>query len=63
MSTIFFGICAVVAVGAFTFTLALIAWYAIKVTMGMRVDAEDEIRGLDLSEMGMEAYSSDPLHK
>src|SRR3990172_1526376 len=44
------------AVGAFTFTLAFVAWTIIKLLVGMRVDVDDEIRGLDLSEMGMEAY-------
>ncbi|HEX9597419.1 MAG TPA: hypothetical protein VF982_11115, partial [Anaerolineales bacterium] len=47
------------AVGAFTFTLAFVAWNIIKMLMGMRVDVDDEIRGLDLSEMGMEAYPGD----
>ncbi|MBI2818432.1 MAG: ammonium transporter [Acidobacteria bacterium] len=47
------------AVGAFTFTLAFIAWNIIKMLIGMRVDVDDEIRGLDLSEMGMEAYPGD----
>ena len=32
------------------------AWYAIKMTMGVRVKAEDEVGGLDIAEMGMEAY-------
>ncbi|MBI3896255.1 MAG: ammonium transporter, partial [Acidobacteria bacterium] len=49
------------AVGAFTLTLTLIAWFIIKAVMGLRVDPEDEIRGLDLSEMGMEAYPADVL--
>jgi len=48
-----------VAVGAFTFTAMLLAWYAIKMTLGLRVDADDELRGLDLSEMGMEAYPNE----
>jgi Amt family ammonium transporter len=48
-----------VAVGAFTFTAMLLAWFLIKVTMGLRVEAEDEVRGLDLAEMGMEAYPSE----
>jgi Amt family ammonium transporter len=47
---------AVVAVGAFSFTTSLLAWYAIKKLMGLRVSAEDEINGLDIAEMGMEAY-------
>jgi hypothetical protein len=28
---------------------------------GLRVDPDDETRGLDLSEMGMEAYPRDSL--
>jgi Amt family ammonium transporter len=48
-----------VAVGAFTFTGAFVAWNIIKMLFGMRVDVDDEIRGLDLSEMGMEAYPGD----
>ena len=47
----------VVAVGAFTFVVALIAWLALKATMGIRVSREEEIRGLDLGEHGMEAYA------
>ncbi|HOW83038.1 MAG TPA: ammonia permease, partial [Spirochaetota bacterium] len=46
----------VLAVGAFTFVVALIVWYLIKVAMGMRVSREEEIRGLDIGEHGMKAY-------
>ena len=46
----------VVAVGAFTITLSFIVWYVIKLTVGLRVDEETERAGLDVSEMGMEAY-------
>ena len=53
----------VAAVGAFTFVLSFVAWYIIKVTVGLRVTPEDEVRGLDLSEMGMEAYSGDSMHR
>jgi Amt family ammonium transporter len=49
------------AVGAFTLTLAYVAWSVIKAVLGMRVDREDEIRGLDHSEMGMEAYPADMM--
>jgi ammonium transporter, Amt family len=49
------------AVGAFTLTVALIAWFVIKTTLGMRVSPEDEARGLDIAEMGMEAYAADPI--
>jgi Amt family ammonium transporter len=47
---------AVVAVGAFSFGSSLLAWYGIKKAMGIRVRAEDELIGLDVAEMGMEAY-------
>jgi Amt family ammonium transporter len=53
----------VVAVGAFTFALTFAVWFLIKMLFGMRVSAEDEARGLDLSEMGMEAYAGDPMGK
>jgi Amt family ammonium transporter len=53
----------VVAVGVFTFVLSYVAWSLIKMTVGMRVTPDEEMRGLDLSEMGMEAYGGDPLHK
>jgi Amt family ammonium transporter len=47
---------AVVSVGAFSFATSLLAWWAIKKTMGLRVSAEHERVGLDLAELGMEAY-------
>ena len=47
---------AVVTVGAFSFGTSLAIWYAIKKTMGIRVRPEDEMTGLDIVEMGMEAY-------
>jgi len=46
----------VVAVGAFTFTAALVIWYIIKLVIGMRVSREEEIVGLDLGEHGSKAY-------
>ena len=49
----------VVAVGAFTVVLSLVVWSIIKATVGLRVSEEQEVRGLDLSEMGMEAYPGD----
>jgi len=52
---------AVVAVGGFSFLTSLAAWFAIARTMGLRVSAEHERAGLDLSEMGMEAYPPDAL--
>ena len=52
---------AVVTVGGFSFVTSLAAWYAIKRVMGLRVSAAHEIAGLDLAEMGMEAYPEDAL--
>jgi Amt family ammonium transporter len=46
----------IVAIGAFTFVASLILWYVLKIVMGIRVSEEDEITGLDMSELGMEAY-------
>lgn len=48
----------IAAVGGFTVLFSFIAWYAISaVTGGIRVHAEEEYKGLDISEHGMEAYS------
>ncbi|MGF1589869.1 MAG: ammonium transporter [Pleurocapsa sp.] len=47
----------VMAVGAFTVVFSAIVWGILKTTIGIRVHEEDEIRGLDISEHGMEAYS------
>ena len=41
----------------FTVVASAIFWYALKATVGIRVHEEDEIKGLDISEHGMEAYS------
>ena len=47
----------VIAVGAFTLVSTGILWYAIKAIAGIRVSQDEEIRGLDVGEHGMEAYS------
>ncbi len=46
----------IVAYGVFTFVAALILWTILKATIGIRVSEEDEMMGLDKSELGMEAY-------
>ena len=51
----------VLAVGAFTFLGSLLVWTIIKTTLGLRVEPDDEMKGLDLSEMGMEAYAQDTV--
>jgi Amt family ammonium transporter len=52
----------VAAVGAFTFIGSLIVWFIIKSTLTIRVSPESEAMGLDMSEMGMEAYPGDSIH-
>jgi Amt family ammonium transporter len=46
----------VLAVGAFVFAVALVAWLAIKATIGVRVSEEEELEGLDIGEHGNRAY-------
>ena len=43
-------------VGAFTFVASAVVWFIIKAVVGIRVSEEDEIAGLDTSELGMDAY-------
>ncbi|MCM2561843.1 ammonium transporter [Lutimaribacter sp. EGI FJ00015] len=46
----------IVAIGAFVFVVSLVVWLILKAIMGIRVGEEEEINGLDMSELGMEAY-------
>ena len=46
----------IIAYGAFTFFASLVIWYILKMVVGIRVSEEAEINGLDMSELGMEAY-------
>ena len=46
----------IIAYGVFTFVASLILWFILKAVMGIRVDEEAEINGLDMAELGMEAY-------
>ena len=46
----------VIVIGAFVFLCSFFLWWLLKVSMGIRVSKEDELNGLDLAEMGMEAY-------
>ncbi len=45
------------AVGLFSFVCAFIIFYILKITLGIRVDEEEEEKGLDIMEHGMKAYS------
>jgi ammonium transporter, Amt family len=47
----------IASAGAFSFITAYLLFHLIKVTIGIRVSLEEEMRGLDISEHGMEAYS------
>ena len=38
------------------FATSFVVWFALKSMLGIRVDAEEEYEGVDLSECGMEAY-------
>ena len=47
----------IVAIGAFCVITSGLLFLIIKASMGLRVSKEEELRGLDISEHGMEAYS------
>jgi len=49
-------IISILIVGAFTFVASALVWFIIKAAVGIRVSEEDEIAGLDASELGMDAY-------
>ncbi len=49
-------IISIVAVGAFVVVTSAVMWIVLKGAMGLRPSQEDEIKGLDATEMGMEAY-------
>lgn len=46
----------IVIIGAFTFSVSMLVWLAIKYTIGLRVSEQEEMEGIDLHEFGMEAY-------
>lgn len=47
----------IVAAAALAFPAALVLFFALKFTVGVRVDKEEELKGLDVAEHGQEAYS------
>ena len=49
-------IMSIIIVGVFVFVVSGVIWFILKATMGIRVSEEDEIMGLDMAELGMEAY-------
>jgi Amt family ammonium transporter len=46
----------ILAYGAVCFPIALVIFLILKFTVGIRVSKEEELKGLDLGEHGMEAY-------
>jgi Amt family ammonium transporter len=46
----------VAAIGAFVLVTSTICWLLLRFTVGIRCSEEDEFRGLDVSEIGLEAY-------
>ncbi len=44
------------AIGIFVFVVSFIVFSIIKAVMGLRVTEEEEVNGLDMAELGMEAY-------
>ena len=46
----------IIVIGLFAFFASAIVWWIIAMTIGLRVSEEDELAGLDKSELGMDAY-------
>ncbi|MEO0680644.1 MAG: ammonium transporter, partial [Pseudomonadota bacterium] len=46
----------IIIVGVFVFVVSAVVWFILNSTMGIRASEEDEMAGLDASELGMEAY-------
>ncbi|WP_407494439.1 ammonium transporter [Pseudooceanicola sp. MF1-13] len=46
----------IIVIGLATIVMSAIVWFILKMVMGVRVSEEDEIMGLDMAELGMEAY-------
>ena len=46
----------IAVVGVFVFVVSAVFWFLLKATVGIRASEEDEIMGLDMAELGMEAY-------
>mgnify|MGYP000030777863 CR=1 FL=1 len=47
----------VAASAAFVVGVSFLTWLVLKLTLGVRVSTQEELRGLDIGEHGMEAYS------
>jgi Amt family ammonium transporter len=55
-ATVFGQVIPILIVGGFVFTVSGGVWLILRATLGLRVDVEAEVKGLDRAELGMEAY-------
>ncbi|MGC9420239.1 MAG: ammonium transporter, partial [Rhodovulum sp.] len=55
-ASVFGQVISIIIVGVFVFVVSAIVWFILKATMGIRVSEEEEVNGLDVGELGMEAY-------
>lgn len=46
----------IVAIGAFVSIVSAVIWFGLKAAIGIRVTEEEEMQGLDKTELGLEAY-------
>ncbi|QBK32144.1 ammonium transporter [Roseitalea porphyridii] len=46
----------ILAYGVFTLVASFVVWFILKAAMGIRASEEEEMRGLDMSETGVEGY-------
>ena len=46
----------IIVIGVFSFLASLAIFYIISITLGLRCSEEEETKGLDVSELGMDAY-------
>jgi len=53
----------VLSVGGFTVAFAFAAWSGIRAVVGLRVPIAEEVKGLDIGEHSMEAYSGFAKHR
>ncbi|MEX5730082.1 Amt family ammonium transporter [Rhodovulum iodosum] len=55
-ASLFGQLISIVIVGVFVFVASAVVWFILKAVMGIRVSEEEEVQGLDIGELGMEAY-------
>ena len=55
-ANLFVQLFSIAVVGVFVFAVSMVLWVVLNTVMGIRVSEEEEMAGLDASELGMEAY-------